>query len=55
MLNRIFCRIFHNIKTIESCKFIDIVSGRVVGQHECTTCNKRFMANYKRSWYRVYN
>jgi len=54
-ISGIICRLFHQIKTIENCKFIDAVDGREVGQYECCHCNKRFMANSKRGWFRVYN
>jgi hypothetical protein len=54
-LGGVMCRLFHHIRTIEDCKFIDRVDGREVGQYECCRCNKRFMANSKRSWFRVYN
>lgn len=54
-LGGVMCRLFHHIRTIEECKFIDRVDGREVGQYECCRCNKRFMANSKRSWFRVYN
>ena len=51
----IICRLFHHIRTIEELKFIDRVDGREVGQYECCRCNKKFMANSKSSWFRVYN
>ena len=54
-LGGVMCRLFHHIRAIENCKFIDRVDGREVGQYECCRCNKRFMANSKRSWFRVYN
>ena len=54
-LGGVICRLFHHIRTIEECKFIDRVDGREVGQYECCRCNKRFMANSKRSWFRVYS
>jgi hypothetical protein len=54
-LGAVMCRLFHHIRTIEECKFIDRVDGREVGQYECCRCNKRFMANSKKSWFRVYN
>ena len=44
-LGGVMCRLFHHIRTIEECKFIDRVDGREVGQFECCRCNKRFMAN----------
>jgi hypothetical protein len=53
--NTLLCAVFHHIRTIEECKFIDRVDGREVGQYECCRCNKRFMANSKRSCFRVYN
>jgi len=54
-VNGLMCRLFHPIRTIENCKFIDTVDGRSVGQYECFICQKRFMANSKGSWFRVYN
>lgn len=54
-ISGVICRLFHHIITIENCKFIDVVDGKKVGQYECSKCNKRFMANSKRSWFRVYN
>ena len=51
----IMCRLFHHIRTIEELKFIDRVDGLQVGQYECCQCNKKFMANSKSSWFRVYN
>ena len=51
----IICSLFHHIRIIEKCKFIDKVDGREVGQYECCRCNNRFMAKSKRSLFRVYN
>lgn len=51
----IICRLFHNITTIEECKFIDRINGKEVGQYGCCRCNKKFMAYSKRSLFRVYN
>lgn len=53
--SNIICSLFHHIRTIEECKFIDKVDGKEVGQYECFKCNKKFMANSKRSLFRVYN
>lgn len=53
--NTLLCAVFHHIRIIEECKFIDKVDGREVGQFECVKCNKKFMANSKRSLFRVYN
>ena len=54
-LGGVMCRLFHHIRTIENCKFIDKVDGREVGQFECVKCKAKFMANKKSSWFRVYN
>jgi len=54
-INTLLCAIFHHIRTIEECKFIDRVDGREVGQFECVKCQTKFMANSKRSWFRSYN
>lgn len=51
----LLCAVFHHIIAIEECKFIDKVDGREVGQFECVKCGTKFMANKKRSWFRVYN
>jgi len=53
--NTFLCAVFHHIRTIEECKFIDKVDGGEVGQFECVKCKTKFMANNKRSWFRVYN
>ncbi len=53
--NTLLCAVFHHIRTIEECKFIDKVDGKEVGQFECIKCGTKFMANKKRSWFRVYN
>jgi hypothetical protein len=54
-ITNVMCRLFHHIRVIEECKFIDKVDGREVGQFECVKCKTKFMANKKRSWFRVYN
>ncbi len=53
-LNEILCILFHKIRIINHCLFVDIVSGEKVGQYDCIRCNRVFMANSKRSWFRVY-
>jgi hypothetical protein len=54
-INTLFCAKFHYIRTIEEIKFIDKVDGRAVGQFECVKCGIKFMANKKRSIFRVKN
>lgn len=48
------CVLFHKIKTLNSCLFTDSVSGENVGEYECVKCNKVYMANSKRSFFRVF-
>ena len=53
--NTLLCAAFHRIRTIEKCIFIDKVDGREVGLFECVKCGTKFMANKKRSLFRVFN
>jgi hypothetical protein len=48
------CRFTHNIITLESCSFIDKVSGESVGKFECKKCNVKYLANSKRGIFRCY-
>ena len=52
---RLMCHLFHKIETTENCKFVDIVSGKSVGQFYCKKCNESYMAEGKRNLFRVYN
>lgn len=49
----IICAIFHNIIRTDDLPFTDIVSGKQVNYYECKKCNKVFMAESKRNWFRV--
>lgn len=53
--NTLLCAVFHRIRTIEKCIFIDKVDGIEVGLFECVKCGTKFMANKKRSLFRVFN
>jgi hypothetical protein len=53
-LHDLICRLFHNIKTINPRSFVDVVTKKDVGEFECVKCNKKFYANKKNSWFRVY-
>lgn len=53
--NILLCAVFHRIRTIDECIFIDKVDGREVGLFECVKCGTKFMANKKRSLFRVFN
>jgi peptide deformylase len=39
-ISGIICRLFHKIETIETCLFVDKVSGKEVGKYRCSKCGK---------------
>ncbi len=49
----LLCILFHPIATINNNLFIDKVSGQRVGRFHCFKCNVTYMANSKRSFFRV--
>lgn len=52
-LSNIVCRLRHQIQTIEDVYFVDTIEKKPVGIFYCPKCNKRFMANSPKSWFRV--
>jgi hypothetical protein len=50
----VMCRLFHKIKTLENCSFIDKVSGESVGKFKCKKCDVEYLANRKRGMFRCY-
>lgn len=54
ILNYFMCIFFHPIEIIEKTFFIDRVSKKSVGKFKCRKCNKKYLANDKRNFYRQY-
>lgn len=52
-MKRIICALFHPITILYKNYFTDIVSGKNVGKYRCEKCDVTFMANRKRSFWRV--
>jgi hypothetical protein len=50
----VMCRFFHSIETLENCSFVDKVSGKSVGKFKCKKCDKKYLANSKRDFFRCY-
>ena len=50
----VICRLFHKIEKLETCCFVDKVSGDIVGKFKCNKCNKKYLANTKRGSFRCY-
>ena len=51
----VICRFFHKITVIDNCHFVDTVSGKSVGKFKCEKCEREYLANRKRSWFRCYS
>lgn len=54
VFNGLNCRLFHPIETISNCDFIDRVTGKSVGKFKCIKCEKTYLANNKRDFFRCY-
>jgi hypothetical protein len=54
LITAIMCRLFHPIETLKNCSFIDKVTGESVGEFRCKKCDKKYLANSKRDFFRCY-
>lgn len=53
-INSFVCCCFHSIEIMENCSFIDKITRKAVGKFKCKKCNKKYLSNSKRSYFRCY-
>lgn len=54
-MSEIFCFLFHSrIKTKDHVYVIDPITQRPYGRYKCKICGRKYIANNKYDWYRVY-